>query len=157
MFGNIKFILVTIAVIAAIAGYSFVTISGLKNEKLKLLTNLSVIESALTESRESFLALKKEHENVRKVYAETVEAFKAIDANSEAAIKKIEDVDFNDITNSTDAINKMFKEATRCMEIASGSPLTKEELSETNAEDFNSQCPWRHPAYSLLKHEPTKN
>ena len=51
-------------------------------------------------------------------------------------------------------INKGADNATRCIEIASGSPLTEEEKNATKKSEINPECPSiANPKYmSLLKH-----
>lgn len=42
-------------------------------------------------------------------------------------------------------INKATNNASRCLELLSGAPLTRKEQSATSARAFNSECPWLWP------------
>lgn len=42
-------------------------------------------------------------------------------------------------------INSGTKNATRCFEILSGSPLTEEEINAKTDKQFNNECPWLWP------------
>lgn len=46
-------------------------------------------------------------------------------------------------------INNASREAMRCFEILSGSPLTEKERNATNAREFNSECPWLYDSITL--------
>ena len=46
-------------------------------------------------------------------------------------------------------INKASNDAIRCMEIASGSPLTDEERNATIKSETNQECPSIHPNYGV--------
>lgn len=149
MFANIRFLITSAAVLAvlSIGGWLWVSNNNLKSENDLLVANSAILSTALDESKQSFDLLKGEYDKIRAAYQLAVREFSAIDKNAASAIKKIESADL--ANNLEIDVNKLFNEVSRCLEIASGSPLTKEELEKENAEDFNSQCPWAFPVGSV--------
>src|SRR6056300_900173 len=94
-------------------------------------------------------------ENQKKDFAEILEANKKIKELVGNLKKDLEDLDKRftkkdrdigklaiDRTKSVErVINKGADNATRCIEIASGSPLTEEEKNATKKSEINPECP----------------
>ena len=126
------------------AGY----VIKLQRDNTILKENAVKLESAISEQKQVI-------ENQKKDFAEILEAHKKITALDNNIKKDIDDLDkrFNkgerDIgklaIESTGAIeriiNKGSENAKRCIEIASGSPLTEQEKNATKKSEINPECP----------------
>lgn len=142
MFSSIKTWIAIIAVLCLVgyAGYKEFQTKSLKSEVALLEANSAILKSALEDSNAAFNALKAENIKIRKLYEEANSSFKEIDSNTAKAHENISKL-FIDETSFLD-VNRIFEETMRCMELATGSPLTLKEKEAKNAEEFNSTCPW---------------
>ena len=146
MFGGIKlfFIGIIISVLLGAGAY----VMKLQRDNTILKENAVKLESAISEQKQVI-------ENQKKDFAEILEANKKINELVNNLKKDLEDLDkrFNkgdrDIgklaIERTPAIerviNKGADNATRCIEIASGSPLTEQEKNATKKSEINPECP----------------
>jgi chromosome segregation ATPase len=127
----------------------------LQRDNVILKENAVKLESAISEQKQVI-------ENQKKDFAEILEANKKINELVNNLKKDLDDLDkrFNkgerDIgklaierTGAIErVINKGSDNATRCIEIASGSPLTEEEKNATKKSEINPECPSiANPAY----------
>src|SRR5210317_2231187 len=126
------------------AGY----VIKLQRDNTILKENAVKLEGAISEQKQVI-------ENQKKDFAEILEANKKINELVNNLKKDLDDLDkrFNkgdrDIgklaIERTPAIerviNKGADNATRCIEIASGSPLTEEEKNATKKSEINPECP----------------
>ena len=120
----------------------------LQRDNVILKENAVKLESAISEQKQVI-------ENQKKDFAEILEANKKINELVNNLKKDLEDLDkrFNkgdrDIgklaierTGAIErVINKGSDNATRCIEIASGSPLTEKEKNATKKSEINPECP----------------
>ena len=126
------------------AGY----VIKLQRDNTILKENAVKLESAISEQKQVI-------ENQKKDFAEILEANKKITALVNNLKKDLDDLDkrFNkkerDIgklaierTGAIERIiNKGSENAKRCIEIASGSPLTEQEKNATKKSEINPECP----------------
>jgi chromosome segregation ATPase len=110
--------------------------------------NAVKLEAAVSEQKQVI-------ENQKKDFAEILEANKKINELINNLKKDLDDLDKRftkkdrdigklaiDRTKSVErVINKGADNATRCIEIASGSPLTEEEKNATKKSEINPECP----------------
>jgi len=120
----------------------------LQRDNVILKENAVKLESAISEQKTLI-------ENQKKDFAEILEANKKINALVNNLKKDLDDLDKRftkkdrdigklaiDRTKSVErVINKGADNATRCIEIASGSPLTEEEKNATKKSEINPECP----------------
>ena len=120
----------------------------LQRDNTILKENAVKLESAISEQKQVI-------ENQKKDFAEILEANKKINQLVNNLKKDLDDLDkrFNkgerDIgklalerTGAIErVINKGSENAKRCIEIASGSPLTEEEKNATKKSEINPECP----------------
>jgi chromosome segregation ATPase len=120
----------------------------LQRDNTVLKENAVKLESAISEQKQVI-------ENQKKDFAEILEANKKINQLVNNLKKDLDDLDkrFNkgerDIgklalerTGAIErVINKGSENAKRCIEIASGSPLTEEEKNATKKSEINPECP----------------
>ena len=127
----------------------------LQRDNVILKENAVKLESAISEQKQVI-------ENQKKDFEEILAANKKINEHINNLKKELEDLDKRftkkdrdigklaiDRTKSVErVINKGADNATRCIEIASGSPLTEEEKNATKKSEINPECPsLANPAY----------
>jgi len=146
MFGTAKLIMVGIMVTGLAGGVAYTYKLKADNEMLK--ANAIKMESAIADQKTLI-------ENQKKDFAQILETNKQMNALINNLKKDLDELDkrFNkkdrDIVKLAiekskvieRIINKASDKAARCMEIASGSPLTKEEMNATKKSEINTECP----------------
>ena len=140
-------IIVTLLLLAGAAG-GFAYVQKLRADNAVLKINQEKLETAVSEQQTLI-------ENQKKDFEEILNANKKMNELVSVLKKDLEDLDkrFNKknrdvgklaiaktksierITNGASAL------ATRCIEIASGSPLTEKEKNATKKSEINSECP----------------
>ena len=120
----------------------------LQRDNIILKENAVKLESAISEQKTLI-------ENQKKDFAEILEANKKINELVNNLKKDLDDLDKRFSKKDRDIgklaidrtkvieriINKGSDNATRCIEIASGSPLTEEEKNATKKSEINPECP----------------
>jgi len=120
----------------------------LQRDNVILKENAVKLESAISEQKTLI-------ENQKKDFAEILEANKKINALVNNLKKDLDDLDKRFTKKDRDIgklaiertkvieriINKGSENAKRCIEIASGSPLTEEEKNATKKSEINPECP----------------
>ena len=127
----------------------------LQRDNVILKENAVKLESAISEQKQVI-------ENQKKDFAEILEANKKINELVNNLKKDLDDLDKRFSKKDRDIgklaidrtkvieriINKGSDNATRCIEIASGSPLTEEEKNATKKSEINPECPsLANPSY----------
>ena len=146
MFGTFRMIMVGVMVagLAGAGAYVF----KLRADNATLKANQIKLESAVSEQKELI-------ENQKKDFKQILDANNKMNELVNVLKKDLENLDkrFNkknrDVgklaiqrTESIERItNKGSANATRCIEIASGSPLTDEEKNATRKTEINTECP----------------
>tara|TARA_B100000424_G_scaffold140799_1_gene106978 strand:+ start:153 stop:623 length:471 start_codon:yes stop_codon:yes gene_type:complete len=146
MFGSMRMIMIGVMVagLAGAGAYVF----KLRADNATLKANQIKLESAVSEQKELI-------ENQKKDFKEILDANNKMNELVNVLKKDLENLDkrFNkknrDVgklaiqrTESIERItNKGSANATRCIEIASGSPLTEEEKNATRKTEINTECP----------------
>ena len=140
-------IIVTLLLLAGAAG-GFAYVQKLRADNAVLKINQEKLETAVSDQKELI-------ENQQKDFEQILNANKKMNELVSVLKKDLEDLDkrFNKknrdvgklaiaktksierITNGASAL------ATRCIEIASGSPLTEKEKNATKKSEINSECP----------------
>ena len=146
MFGSLKIAMVAI-LITGIAGAGMYVMK-LRSDNAILKANQLKLESAVADQQELLESQKKDFEEIlgaNKKMNELVTILKKdltdLDKRfnkknrdvGKLAIQRTESIER--ITNGASAL------ATRCIEIASGSPLTEAEKNATKKSEINSECP----------------
>jgi len=120
----------------------------LQRDNVILKENAVKLESAISEQKQVI-------ENQKKDFAEILEANKKINELVNNLKKDLDDLDKRFNKKERDIgklaiertkvieriINKGSENAKRCIEIASGSPLTEEEKNATKKSEINPECP----------------
>jgi len=145
------FIGIFISALIGAGGYIF----KLQRDNVILKENAIKLESAISEQKQVI-------ENQKKDFEEILNANKKINELINNLKKDLDDLDKRFTKKDRDigklaiertgaierVINKGSDNATRCIEIASGSPLTEEEKNATKKSEINPECPSiANPAY----------
>ena len=121
----------------------------------KLKADNEVLKANQIKLEESINTQKEVIENQKKDFAQIIETNKQMNALINNLKKDLDDLDKRFGKADRDIgklaiekskvieriINKASDKAARCMEIASGSPLTKEEMNATKKSEINTECP----------------
>ena len=146
MFGSLKIAMVAI-LITGIAGAGMYVMK-LRSDNAILKANQIKLESAVADQQELIASQKKDFEEILAANQKMNELVSVLKKDLEdldkrfnkknrdvgkLAIAKTKSIER--ITNGASAL------ATRCIEIASGSPLTEKEKNATKKSEINSECP----------------
>ena len=142
---QIKLVLAIIVMIGAGGGYLY--INKLQKDNATLKTNQIKLESAVEDNNK---VIEQQIEDINKIRntLEIVEAEKKkLEKDKDDLNKRLGKHDIGNLAENKPGlveriINGASKSAARCVEIASGSPLTEEELNGTP----NRECPSFWPA-----------
>ena len=137
---QIKIILALVLLAGAGGGYLYVT--KLQKDNAILKTNQVKLETAVAESNQVIEQQTKDLKKIRSTLKEIDEQNAKLKADRDALNNRLGKHDIGNLAENTPGlvekiINKASDSAARCMEIASGSPLTEEELNGTP----NRECP----------------
>lgn len=137
---KIKLILMLIMLAGAAGGYAYVQKLRADNSVLKI--NQSKLETAVSENNEVIEQQTNDLKKIRTTLSSLEEEKKKLQADRDNLSKKLGKHDIGELAEKKPGlvekiINKASDSAVRCMEIASGSPLTEEELNGSP----NRECP----------------
>lgn len=146
MFGQLKLIF-TVILIAGISGAGIYVMklradnATLKANQIKLEQSVESQKKLLQKQKEDFQAILKANKELNKLIGALK---KDIDDLDKRFTKKNRDIGklAIDRTKAIERIvNKATDKAARCIEIASGSPLTEKEIKATLKSEINTECP----------------
>ena len=137
---QIKIILALVLLAGAGGGYLYVT--KLQKDNAILKTNQVKLETAVAESNQVIEQQTKDLKKIRSTLKEIDEQNAKLKADRDALNNRLGKHDIGNLAENKPGlveriINGASKSASRCVEIASGSPLTEEELNGTP----NRECP----------------
>ena len=137
---KIKLILMLIMLAGAAGGYAYV--QKLKADNVILKVNQTKLETAVSENNKVIEQQTNDLKKIRSTLSNLEEEKKKLQKDRDSLSKKLGKHDIGELAEKKPGlvekiINKASDSAARCMEIASGSPLTEEELNATP----NRECP----------------
>ena len=137
---QIKIILALVLLAGAGGGYLYV--NKLQKDNAILKTNQIKLETAVAESNQVIEQQSKDLKKIRSTLEKVEELNKKLQADKDSLNKRLGKHDIGNLAENKPGlvekiINKASDSAARCVEIASGSPLTEEELNGTP----NRECP----------------
>ena len=140
MFSSLKIGLVLVMLAGAGGGYLYV--NKLQKDNAVLKTNQIKLETAVQESNQVIEQQTKDLKKIRSTLKKVEEVNAKLQADRDALNNRLGKYDIGNLAENKPGlvekiINKASDSAARCMEIASGSPLTEEELNGTP----NRECP----------------
>jgi len=147
---QIKIILALVLLAGAGGGYLYV--NKLQKDNAILKTNQVKLETAVAESNQVIEQQTKDLKKIRSTLKEIDEQNAKLKADRDALNNRLGKHDIGNLAENKPGlvekiINKASDSAARCMEIASGSPLTEEELNGTP----NRECPSFWPDSNTAK------
>jgi len=150
MFSSLKIGLVLVMLAGAGGGYLYV--NKLQKDNAVLKTNQIKLETAVQESNQVIEQQTKDLKKIRSTLKKVEEVNAKLQADRDALNKRLGKHDIGNLAENKPGlvekiINKASDSAARCMEIASGSPLTEEELNGTP----NRECPSFWPDSNTTK------
>ena len=140
MFSSLKIGLILVMLAGAGGGFLYVKKLQKDNEILKL--NQAKLETAVEDQKGVIEQQTKDLKQIRSTLKEIEEVNAKLQADRDALNKRLGKHDIGNLAENKPGlvekiINKASDSAARCVEIASGSPLTEEELNGTP----NRECP----------------
>ena len=140
MFSSLKIGLVLVMLAGAGGGYLYV--NKLQKDNAILKTNQIKLETAVQESNQVIEQQTKDLKQIRSTLKKVEELNNKLQADRDSLNKRLGKHDIGNLAENKPGlveqiINKASDIAARCVEIASGSPLTEEELNGTP----NRECP----------------
>ena len=137
---QIKIILALVLLAGAGGGYLYV--NKLQKDNAILKTNQIKLETAVAESNQVIEQQSKDLKKIRSTLKEVEELNDKLQADKNSLNKRLGKHDIGNLAENKPGlvekiINKASDSAARCVEVASGSPLTEEELNGTP----NRECP----------------
>ena len=140
MFSSLKIGLVLVMLAGAGGGYLYV--NKLQKDNAILKTNQVKLETAVAESNQVIEQQSKDLKKIRSTLKEVEELNDRLQEDKNSLNKRLGKHDIGNLAENKPGlvekiINKASDSAARCVEIASGSPLTEEELNGTP----NRECP----------------
>ena len=137
---QIKIILALVLLAGAGGGYLYV--NKLQKDNAILKTNQIKLETAVAESNQVIEQQSKDLKKIRSTLKEVEELNDRLQADKDSLNKRLGKHDIGNLAENKPGlvekiINKASDSAARCVEIASGSQLTEEELNGTP----NRECP----------------
>jgi len=150
MFSSLKIGLVLVMLAGAGGGYLYV--NKLQKDNAILKTNQIKLETAVQESNQVIEQQTKDLKQIRSTLKKVEEVNAKLQKDRDALNNRLGKHDIGNLAENKPGlvekiINKASDSAARCMEIASGSPLTEEELNGTP----NRECPSFWPDSNTAK------
>ena len=147
---QIKIILALVLLAGAGGGYLYV--NKLQKDNAILKTNQVKLETAVAESNQVIEQQSKDLKKIRSTLEKVEELNDKLQADKDNLNKRLSKHDIGNLAENKPGlvekiINKASDSAARCVEIASGSPLTEEELNGTP----NRECPSFWPDSNTAK------
>ena len=131
-----------IVILLAGAGGGYLYVNKLQKDNAILKTNAIKLETAVEDQKGVIEQQTKDLKKIRSTLEEIEKVNAKLQADRDALNKRLGKHDIGNLAENKPGlvekiINKASDSAARCMEIASGSPLTEEELNGTP----NRECP----------------
>ena len=146
MFSSLKIGLVLVMLAGAGGGYLY--INKLQKDNATLKSNQIKLESAVEDQKQVIEKQAEDFRKIRDTLTKLEEVNKKLEQDKADLSKRLGKHDIGNLAENKPGlveriINGASKSAARCVEIASGSPLTEEELNGTP----NRECPsfWPTP------------
>ena len=138
--------LIIFFLIVSVAGGGYVYVQKLRADNATLKINTTKLQGAVEQNEATIKQQTENFERVRDTLADVRDNRDALQSDKDVLIKKLSDHDFGQLAEARPTlvvkiVNKERGNAKRCMEIASGSPLTEEEIAVTKKSKANLYFP----------------
>ena len=137
--------LIIFFLIVSVAGGGYVYVQKLRADNATLKINTTKLQGAVEQNEATIKEQTENFERVRDTLADVRDNRDNLQSDKDVLIKKLSEHDFGQLAEARPAlvvkiVNKERGNAKRCMEIASGSPLTEEEIAVTKKSKANLDC-----------------
>ena len=137
--------LIIFFLIVSVAGGGYVYVQKLRADNATLKINTTKLQGAVEQNEATIKQQTENFERVRDTLADVRDNRADLQADKDVLIKKLSEHDFGQLAEARPTlvvkiVNKERGNAKRCMEIASGSPLTEEEIAVTKKSKANLDC-----------------
>ena len=132
--------------IISVAGGGYVYVQKLRADNATLKINTTKLEGAVEQNEATIKQQKEDFEKVRTTL-DTIKVQKDIlQSDKDTLVNKLSKHDFGQLAEArpdvaVGIVNKEMDESNRCVEIATGSPLTESETNATKKSQTNGECP----------------
>ena len=138
--------LIIFFLIVSVAGGGYVYVQKLRADNATLKINTTKLQGAVEQNEATIKQQTENFERVRTTLADVRDNRDNLQSDKDVLIKKLSEHDFGQLAEARPAlvvkiVNKERDNANRCMEIASGSPLTEEEIAVTKKSKTKLDCP----------------
>lgn len=144
--------LLIVIIVLGGAGYAFYYISNLQANLAISELNSKQLEKAIEDQKAAVENMRAEIEKINKINTQLNETIKAQEADKQALTDRFNKTidgmkrDFGKVAAEKPkslerAVNRGTVNALRCLEIASGAPLTEAEKNATKPSEINRECP----------------
>ena len=148
----LQFKIALVVIMLAGAGGGYLYVKKLQKDNLTLKINQSKLETAIDDNNKVIEQQTEDLKKIRSTIEEVQNLNKKLQSDKDNLSKKLGKHDIGELAEKKPGlvekiINKASDSAVRCMEIASGSPLTEEELNGAP----NRECPSFWPDTTTAK------
>ena len=141
-----QFKIIMFFIILSLAGGGYVYVQKLQKDNAILKINTVKLETAVTQNEEVIKNQVKEFEQVRTTLSTVQKQKDELQGDKDNLSKKLQRHDLGQLAYNKPGlvvkiINKASANANRCIEIATGSPLTEDEINAVKKSQINGECP----------------
>ena len=138
--------LIIFFLIVSVAGGGYVYVQKLQADNATLKINTTKLQGAVEQNEATIKQQTQNFEKVRTTLTAVQEQKDALQGDKDDLAKKLQRHDLGQLAYNKPGlvvkiINKASNNANRCIEIATGSPLTEDEIAATKKSQINGECP----------------
>lgn len=143
---NIKKYIILAGILGAVAFGAWKYYTYTQNQIRIFAENAAVAKQAQAQTQAALAQTQQDLAQVREQFNVVNDKFNAAEQRVDNLERKLAENDINYLASQRPGlVEKVIDKATvnvlRCLEIASGSPLTEEEINATKRSQINSECP----------------
>lgn len=147
--GRIKLLMILLAALLMLGAGVAWHVNNLQNNLRISQQNEAKLEIAVETNEQTIKQLREDFERANQEIERVNNEFKAIERQNKNLTDKLADNDLGLLGEAKPGlvervINNATAKAARCFELLSGAELTEAEKGATNANQFNSECPWMY-------------
>ena len=141
-----QFKIIMFFIILSLAGGGYAYLQKLQKDNAILKINTTKLESAVSQNEQVIKQQNKDFTKVRETLTAVQEQKDALQGDKDELAKKLQRHDLGQLAYNKPGLvvkinNKASNNANRCIEIATGSPLTEDEIAATKKSQINGECP----------------
>ena len=141
-----QFKIIMFFIIISLAGGGYAYLQKLQKDNAILKINTTKLESAVSQNELVIKTQAKDFEQVRTTLSTVQKQKDELQGDKDNLSKKLQRHDLGQLAYNKPGlvvkiINKASANATRCIAIATGSPLTEDEVNAVKKSQINGECP----------------